>query len=76
MIASTYRLSTRAVSLMGFTSPDLRFRGTQVAGPHRPAPCMPSSNDTLVLVDAFSKIMARVFPRSGLYSPRAAAYSS
>jgi len=67
MIAFTYRLSTLAVSPMGSPLPicvsaALRYSALP------PNSFMPSSKETLVLVEAFSKIIARLLPRKGSYS--------
>ena len=68
MMTSTYRDSTRAVSAT--VSP----RWSWVALPSSittspPNWRMPTSKETRVRVDGFSKIMARVFPASGLSMP-------
>src|SRR5438132_2229264 len=63
---STYRLRTRAVSAIVSPRPNCRSFGLRKrACP--PSWVIPTSNDTRVRVDDFSKIIARLRPRSGSY---------
>ena len=64
MIASTYRDSTRAVS--AGVSPRLLCISCALSTTTSPPSWrMPTSNETRVRVDGFSKITARVLPASG-----------
>src|SRR3990172_4744263 len=65
-IPSTYRLSTRAVSEIVSPRPTCRSSGLRNSA-WPPSCVIPTSNETRVRVEAFSKIIARLFPRSGSY---------
>ena len=62
-IASTYRLSTRPVSSMVSPRPSWRSVDEITSG-WAPSSATPTSNDTLVRVDGFSKTNATERPRS------------
>ena len=61
MMPSKYRESTRAVSSTGSPRPICRSRELRNS-PMPPKSYMPTSKDTLVLVEDFSKIIPRVLP--------------
>src|SRR5437870_2191654 len=66
MMPSTYRLNTLAVSAIVSPRPICRSFGLRNrAWP--PSCVIPTSKDTRVRVEAFSKIIARLLPRSGSY---------
>ena len=68
MIPSTYRESTRAVSEIGSPRPSCRSRDDRNM-PKPPSWNIPASNDTLVRVEDFSKIIARLRPESAVFQP-------